>query len=409
MNIFFGILIGLFCLILLVTIHEFGHFLMARKNGVRVLEFGICFPPRAVAWVHKKSKDKNGKITYKWEKLKKEDWGKPQDDLVFSINYLPIGGFCQMDGESDADTRPHTFGSATFWQKTKILFGGVAMNWLFAIIVFTILAWTGMPVFLNNQFSIKNDESVEFTPVLVTSVVENSPAERAGFKVGDEIFTINNVDVYSAYDSAFSDFAGQTIEYKIKRREEDTEKDLTLTATLNEEGNEWGYLLGVSMKSDQVYRHYTWSAPLVGIGTTFQLTGETFSGLANMLWQVISGTFSQLSFDGSIRESGREALTAAGESVTGPVGIIGVLFPSVASSGFRHTAFMAALISVSLACMNVLPIPALDGGRFLMIFLARLKHQRLTKEREERLVTRTMIGLLIFMALVTLLDIIRFF
>ena len=416
MNIFFGILIGLFSLIFLVTAHEFGHFIMARKNGVKVLEFGICFPPRAVAWVHRKKYDKDGnplkkdgKYIYKWEKIPKKDWKKEQDGLIFSLNWLPIGGFCQMDGESDDDKRSGTFGASSYWSKTKILFGGVAINWLIGIIIFTILAWTGMPIFLDNQFTIENDENINFSPVLVTKVVPNSPAERAGFLENDQILSVNGKEVYTAYDEAFSSFAGETIDYKILRTTESGEEEKILTTTLNEKDNEWGYLLGVSMQSDQVYKSYTWSAPLIGIGTTAQLTGETFKGVGTMLWNLISGTARQFSFNGASREAGKTAIKEAGDSVTGPIGIIGIIFPSVAESGFSNVAFIVAMISVSLACMNVLPIPALDGGRWLMITIARLKHTRLSKEKEEKIVARAMLVLLALMLLITILDITRFF
>ena len=413
MNVFFGILIGVFSLLFLVTAHEFGHFLMARRNGVRVLEFGIGFPPRAIAWVHELQKDKkgnilkkkNGKPLYKWRRLKKSEWKQPQDGLVFSLNYLSIGGFCQMDGESDADTRPGTFGAATFWQKTKILFGGVLMNWLVAFLVFTILAWVGMPTFLENQFSVDSDKTIDFKPVEVVKIVENSPAERAGFELGDNILRVNGSPVYDAYDPLFSSFAGETVTYDIQRNGE----NLTLEATLNEANNEWGYLLGVSMSSDYVFSRYTWSAPLVGAGTTLQLTGETFKGLGSLLYNLATGAVRLFSFDDTTREAGQEAISSASEGVTGPVGIIGYIFPTFASSGFNNIAFLIALISTSLACMNVLPIPALDGGRWLMIFVARLKHKRLTKQTEEKIVSRSLLVLFALMILITILDITRFF
>ena len=423
MNILLGVLIGIFCLMFLVTAHEFGHFIMARRSGVRVVEFGICFPPRAVAW----TKGKDGK----WHKIPRDDWQKPQEGLIFSLNLLPIGGFCQMDGESDADTKKATFGAATFWQKTKILFGGVFMNWLIAFLIFTLLAWIGMPIFLDNQFSIDSDKSLDYSYIEVTNVAENSPADRAGFKPGDKILKINGEEVYTAYDEAFSKYPGEEVSYEIQRDLCKTSaptkegeiapvmsdcapdyehwRDFTLTATLNEVDNEWGYLLGVSMSSSQVYARYSWSAPIVGFGTTLQLTGETFKGVGELLWNLVSGAAKQLSFNKETRESGQAAISSASEGVTGPIGIIGVLFPSFAKTGFSNIAFLFALISVSLACMNVLPIPALDGGRWLMIFLSRLRHKRLTKETEEKIVARAMIVLLILMAIITILDITRLF
>lgn len=419
MDILLGVLIGIFCLLFLVTAHEFGHFIMARKNGVRVLEFGICFPPRAIAW--KKGKDG------KWHKLPKSEWNKPQDSLIFSLNWLPIGGFCQMDGESDADTRKATFGAGTFWTKTKILFGGVLMNWIVAILIFTILAWTGMPIFLENQFSIDPDKTLDYTPVTVTSVIDNSPAARAGIMINDRILKINEKDIFSAAELSTenSNHAGEKVTYTIQHAtiaSGDTSNSPEYLCTeslgscpenveivLNKADNEWGYLLGVSMTSDQVYAHYTWSAPIIGIGTTVQLTGETFKGLGEMLWNLISGAFSQFSFNGETREAGRAAISAAGDGVTGPVGIVGVLFPTFANAGISNLLFLFALISVSLACMNVLPIPALDGGRWLMIFISRLRHKRLTKEAEEKIVSRALLVLFALMILITILDITRFF
>ena len=147
----------------------------------------------------------------------------------------------------------------------------------------------------------------------------------------------------------------------------------------------------------------------MGAGLTLQLTGETFKGLGQLVWNLISGIGQQLSFDGQIRESGREAIETVGDSVTGPVGIIGVLFPSFTSAGPSNLAFLTALISVSLACMNVLPIPALDGGRWFLMAIFKLRKKRLTKEVEEKIVARAFVVLLALIVIVTILDITRFF
>ena len=108
-----------------------------------------------------------------------------------------------------------------------------------------------------------------------------------------------------------------------------------------------------------------------------------------------------------MREEGQEALNEVRDSVSGPVGIIGVLFPAFTSAGPTNLAFLAALISVSLACMNVLPVPALDGGRWLLITIFKLRKKKLTKETEERIVSRAMIVLLALIFIVTSLDIVR--
>lgn len=419
MDIFLGVVVGLLVLMALVTVHEFGHFIAARRNGVRVLEFGIGFPPKAIAWV----KDLE---TKKWRKLPREDWKKPQKGLIFSLNWLPIGGFCQMDGESAEDSKKGTFGNANFWAKTKILFAGVAMNWLVAFIIFTILAWTGMPEFLEGQFTIPTDTKVKSTPVEVIRVAEGSPAEQAGIMTGDYIIAVDGNEFLHASD--ITDYnetkAGEEAVYTIQRKEtvcinqpqcikepcdclETEEGTRVFIANVKLNPADSDYLLGVSMATTQSLSYSTWSAPIVGAGLTVQLTGETFKGVGIMLWNLVSGIGSQFSFDAGVRESGQEAISAVGDSVSGPVGIIGVLFPAFTAAGPTNLAFLAALISVSLACMNVLPIPALDGGRWLLIAIYKIRGKKLTKEVEEKIVSRAFMVLLALIFIVTILDIIR--
>ena len=411
MSVVIGIIVGLLILMLLVTGHEFGHFIAARRNGVTVEEFGICFPPRALAW---------RKVNGKWRRLKKSEWDNPPGEgLIFSLNWLPIGGFCQMKGESDADRRKGSFGAASFWGKTKILFAGVAMNWLMAFVILTILAWIGMPHFLEGQFEIPEDtEVVVTTPVTVGEIVEESPAAKAGLQKGDivrqmrflgcedgacdapkgERAIISVPDDLLAFDAKY---AGQTV-YMTYDREGNTS---TTEIVLN--SSDADYILGAGISGNAVYRS-SWSAPIVGFGTMVQITGETFKGVGQLLWNLVSGVVRQLNiFDQGARESGAQAVKAAGDSVSGPVGIIGVLFPNMMSSGIGNLLFFTALISISLACMNVLPIPALDGGRWLLILIYKLRKKKLTKDKEEKIVSRAFMVLLIIVAVVTVIDIMR--
>lgn len=422
MDIFIGVVVGLLVLMTLVTLHEFGHFIAARRNGVKVLEFGICFPPRAIAWVRDPK-------TKKWRRLPRKDWQKPQEGLIFSLNWLPIGGFCQMDGESAADTRKETFGAASFWSKTKILFAGVTMNWLVAIIIFTVLAWTGMPEFLDGQFTVPADTRTDSTPVTINMVADDSPASRAGMRPGDYIVSVNgeNVKYAAEINDINAQHPGEKITYDIQRTikcndEPSYGRCPTMGADLDGEAPSYTealsmdvelnpaeaeYLLGVTMTSTQSVSYSTWSAPIVGVGVTAQLTGETFKGVGIMLWNLISGVANQFSLDANVRQDGQAALSSVGDSVAGPVGIIGELFPAFTAAGPANLAFLAALISVSLACMNVLPIPALDGGRWLLIAVYKLRKKKLTKETEEKIVSRAMMVLLALIFIVTILDIIR--
>jgi regulator of sigma E protease len=125
-----GILTGLIILVILVVIHELGHAIVARRNGVVVEEFGVGFPPKAWA-----------------KKLKRSILG---NDVLFSINWLPLGGFVKLQGEHDAADKKGDYGAATYWQKTRILLAGVLMNWAAAVVLFTILALVGLPKILPN-------------------------------------------------------------------------------------------------------------------------------------------------------------------------------------------------------------------------------------------------------------------
>lgn len=431
MDILIGVIVGLLVLMVLVVAHEFGHFIAARRNGVNVLEFGIGFPPRAVAWI-KDSK------TGKWRRLPRSEWKKDrltkvvysdskktelaQKGMIFSLNFLPIGGFCQMDGESAVDTRKGTFGKASFWAKTKILFAGVMMNWLVAFVILTILAWTGMPDFLNNQFTIPIDTRTEAGKVEIMAVAEDSPAAKAGLLKNDYIVKVGGEEIFRTGDviNYNESHAGTEADYTILRKIsvcpdeatecEDSQKiqreeTLELKAKLNDKNS--NYLLGVSLAGTQGLSYSTWSAPIVGAGLTLQMTGETFAGVGKLVWNLVSGALSQFNFDGEVRESGREAISEVGDSVSGPVGIVGVLFPAFTAAGPANLAFLAALISVSLACMNVLPIPALDGGRWLLIAIYKIRHKKLSKETEEKIVARAFVVLLALFFIVTVLDIMR--
>ena len=200
--------------------------------------------------------------------------------------------------------------------------------------------------------------------------------------------------------SANNEHAGKVVKITYER---DGQEDV-VEVKLNDAEAE--YLFGASIGGSALYRS-TWSAPIVGFGTMLQITGETFKGVGTLLANFFSGIVKQVNFDASVRQDGAEELKTASDSVSGPVGIVGVLFPIFTNSGAPYLFFLVALISISLACMNVLPIPALDGGRWLLITIYKLLKKKLTKETEEKIVSRAFMVIIILALVVTVLDVLR--
>lgn len=146
----------------------------------------------------------------------------------------------------------------------------------------------------------------------------------------------------------------------------------------------------------------TWSAPIVGVGVTMQMTWETLKGVGSLLGSLATGVVQQLSPDQKVRESGAKEVGVVRDSVAGPVGIFGILFPAAQESGLTQMVLLIAFISLGLAIMNALPIPALDGGRWFTMATFRVLKKELTREREEKIQT---IGFMVLMALVVLVTI----
>lgn len=382
MELLLGILLGLFVLVVLVVIHELGHAIVARRNGVVVEEFGIGFPPRA--W---KKKLKNG--------------------VLFTLNWLPLGGFVKLKGEHDSAKGKGTYGQASFWTKTKILLAGVAVNWLMAALLFGVISLWGLPKIFAHQVVLPFDNTVSYSPLEVGLVSADSPAEQAGLKQGDVILSLNDQAVTTSAElsQATEELAGEEVIIAYERGVE-TRKTLAQLNTPDQaEGS--GYL-GVGSRQTETIRS-TWSAPILGVATAGQMTYETLAGLGTIVTKAFSGFFGQFSGDEASREAAKQDLAVAGESVAGPIGILGVIFPSVLDAGITQILLLAAIISLTLAVMNLLPIPALDGGRWFTMAFFRLFRLKLTKECEENIQVVGFLLLMGLMIVVTLSDVGKFF
>ena len=386
-NLIFGIIIGLISLTFLVALHELGHALAAKKNGVKLKEYAIGFPPRIRSF-----KAKTDKILPKGTKI--------------SIGAIPLGGFVRLQGEHDSDSKKGDYGAASFWGKTQILFAGVAMNWLVAFVVFTILAIFGMPKLLPNQFYLSSDVKLSGGGVQVSAISKNSPAEKAGLNKNDTLLEFNGQKVENSTKirQDLKNNAGKTVSLKISRNG----KEISKSVKLNEKGNN-GFL-GAVLSDGMQKIHSTWSAPIVGLGTTAQFTGETFKGVGELFVNFFGGIFEKVIPNSDSQKNANTQLSKAGESVSGPVMVIGGIFPNIVSMGMDMILMLTAIISISLACMNVLPIPALDGGRWFMTFIFRvLLKKPLPKETEENINGWSFLALMGLSVLIIVLDFTKIF
>lgn len=379
MDIIVGVILGVIILTILVVIHELGHALVAKRYGVVVEEFGVGFPPRA--WGKKVAKSILGK------------------QVLYSINWLPLGGFVKLQGEHDSAHGKGDYGAATFWQKTQILLAGVAMNWLTAAVLLSILAAVGMPKILANQFTIPGDTVVSQQPVQLVAVTPGLPAAQAGLQQGDKILRVDGAPLASASDLATiaADSKGKSVKVIYLRNGVEHETTVVLRASNDDRK---GYL-GASPAQQELLRS-SWSAPLVGIGTTVQMSWMTLQGLGGMVGDSISGVTMKVFGNSTQRADANKKLAGLGDNVAGPVGIFAVIFPAAEKAGPTHVLMLAAIISLTLAIMNILPIPALDGGRWFVTALFRLMKKPLSKELEEKIHGT---GFMVLMALVIVITI----
>ena len=372
-------------LIGLVVLHEFGHFMAARRAGVEVEEFGIGFPPKAKTLGHK-----NG--------------------TEYTLNWLPLGGFVKLKGEHDAAKGKGTYGAARLIDKVKIMLAGVVVNFLIAIVLFSGIALFGLPKVFDNQFTVPSDTSVAKSELLAAQVSEDSPASRAGLEQGDQIYSFEDIEecitqpcdnvtnITSEDDlrNATQSLAGRGVLVNYFDESESVSKTESTTLLTKEEveasrqtDEPKGYL-GVVPYQYQELRA-TWSAPIVGTAFATQVTQETFRVFGRVIGDLSKGDTS-----------------TAEQNVTGVVGI-GDALGKLAKQGLKSVLLLVALISLSLAIMNTLPIPALDGGRLFVTLLFKAFRWDLTKEREEKIHGSGFALLMLLFVLVTFVDVKRLF
>lgn len=382
---------GIVLIIGLIVVHEFGHFVMAKHNGVEIEEFGIFFPPRL------------------YSRTTKGGW-------VFSINALPLGGFVKLKGEHDSDTEPGTLGAASLAAKAKILTAGVTMNLITGLVLFTVLAVIGMPQVIDNQYTVKSDTKLLDQKVMINEVIPGSPADHGGLKVGDQLTSIQQlgskqvvpITSANALPNITHRFAGQKVIIGYIQAGSHKEARVQLLSlqvvTASQKTNNPKYELGVAPQQLNLNRS-TWSAPVVAVGLGAQLLGATIQGLGHTIAGLGSLLAGAVTHNTTARQNGQAAASA---NVTGPVGIFAILSSSSAL-GYQFVLFIVAYISLVLAFMNILPIPIVDGGKLYIALLTRSLKRPLSAKREEAINLVSVIVLLCLFVLITIADVKRYY
>jgi regulator of sigma E protease len=338
------IIIAFFSLIGLMTLHEFGHFIVAKKFGVKVEEFGIGYPPRIV--------------------------GKKIGETIYSLNWLPFGAFVKMPGEIEHLEDSASFFKKPVWQRMLIVLAGVISFWLVSFLIFSFIP-TGVSVF---------------------GVATSSPASVAGLTTGDVIqkISVGNIDypvfTINEVQKVINDNKGKEVVIDIQRGK--TKSSLTVVPRILPPPGEGA--LGIGLAYGAAQRNYPlYQAPLKGLLRTYEFTVEIPIGWAKAITNATKGL-------------------PTGVQFVGPVGIFS-MFLDAAKQGIQYFFLFLALVSLYMAVFNILPIPSVDGGKFLFLIIEALRKKPISQKIEQN-VTAACFGLLILlMIFVTVKDVIKLF
>jgi regulator of sigma E protease len=360
------ILIFLIILSVLVLIHEAGHFVTAKILKIKVEEFGFGLPPRI--------------------------YGKKFGETIYSINWLPIGGFVKLYGEDEAGAgKPsfkikssklkvkdenRAFFARPVWQRAVVVVAGVLMNFLLAVGILSFLfSFVGVPV--------GGDK------VIITQIVKGSPAETAGLKVGDTVEYINSIKITNPTQlvSYTKERLGQKLILKVQTKN-NKEETLEITPRIQYPKDQGP--MGVAISQDVKIVKYPWfKAPFVGTWEALKQSWLIISGLGSLFTMLITKG-------------------AVPQGIAGPVGIAQLTGQFVDLGPYALLSFVA-LLSLNLAILNILPVPALDGGRLFFILIEGITGKKVNQKVEGYAHAIGMAVLLTLIALITLHDLIRIF
>lgn len=369
------ILLFIVILSLLVWVHEMGHFLIARLYGVKAEEFGFGFPPRI------------GGVYYD-EQLGRYRFllgGRAVEtkNTVFSLNWLPLGGFVRIKGEEGESHERDSFSAQVAWKRILILAAGVLMNVLAAWVLFSFVFGLGIrqPI-TPEERALYHDAAVQ-----ILEIEPSSPAALMGLQPGDIIASVDGRTMKSTEETkgTIDSKAGTPLTLTIER----FGKEKTLTGTPRTGVSPDQGALGIALSDTAVVKLDFLSSVSKGLTTTL-----------HVLWLIVSAF-------GALFASLFTGTHVSGVDLTGPVGIV-YLTKQVSALGLVYILQFAALLSINLAIINILPIPALDGGRILFILIEKIKGSPV-RQKTEGLIHQIGFLLLIFlMIFITTRDVLKF-
>ena len=344
----------------LILAHEWGHFIIAKRSGLTVEEFGFGFPPRI--------------------------FSIKRGETLYSINLLPLGGFVKILGEDGTGLEnPKSFSSKSVGIRSLITISGVFMNFLLAAFLLVIGFYIGLPQIIdkNNEALAKNVE------IQIIAVSNDSPAEKSGIKMGDVIkyvksenknVTINEISILQ---ENINDRKGKEITIAIQRGKEMLE--INAVPRINPPEGEGA--LGIALAKTGIISYSWYKSFWLGIKSAFVISWEIIKGFGGLLKNLITS--------GKIPQD-----------ISGPVGIA-VLTNQAATLGFIYLLQLVAIISLNLAVLNLIPFPALDGGRLLFLGIEKIKGSKVNPMIENAIHSIGLVLLLALIILITYKDILK--
>lgn len=357
------IVIAFISLIGLIVIHEFGHFVLAKKFGVKVEEFGIGYPPRL--------------------------FGKKIGETLYSLNLLPFGAFIKMPGEIEKIDGQRSFSAQPVAKRALIAFGGVLSFWIMAAILFGIVFGLGTQVAISDE----ENHNLINPKVQIAALAANSPAEKAGIKAGDTILSvglknqIEKLEINKVKEiQEFTDTnLGKEIILTIERGKEIF--DVSLIPRVSPPPSEGA--MGVALVRTAIKSYPWYLAPWQGISATANMTVAIIQGYYQAIANVVKGL-------------------PSGVQLMGPVGVFHLLTQAT-DLGINYYLQFVGMIAIYIALFNILPIPAVDGGKLLFLGIEAVKRKPVSQKVEQNITTVFFTLLIILAIFVTIKDVMRIF